>query len=152
MTDNEQHPLDALIEEQAAQVAKTERGAYRRLHNQFVPRHLKIHLAKAMINYTAPRLNKLIPTREPTCLVSKIVDNTFRNLDKMVKLKKSMKDRHFLQLLEATRRTLIFIAEDDCYYRAWLELLFVTLYQDVKQNVPGLTIIDKQLQKERATP
>ena len=141
--------VEALIEKLANQVAEEQKT---KLWSQFVPKHLKLHLAKQMVNYTVPRLNQLIPTRQPECLVSKIVDRTFSNLDNMVKLKKTLKDSNFTSLLETMRRTLIFIAEEDCYYRAWLEILFLTIYQDVKRNVPGLQLIDKQLEKERCKP
>ena len=146
MTDDEQ--IEALIEELAVKAAKREKGS---IWSQFVPRHLKLHLAKQMINYTTPRLNKLIPTRKPECLVSKIVDRTFIRIREMTQKKNvnpALKDNNFTNLLDTTRRTLIFIAEEDVHYRAWLEALLLLIYQDVKTNVPGIKVMEEQLKKE----
>lgn len=148
MTDNEQQ-VESLIENLAAQIAEKDNVS---VWSHFVPKHLKLHLAKQMINYTVPRLNKLIPTREPKCLVSKIVDRTFSRLHKRMQLKQTLTDRNFIKLLNATRRTLIFIADEDCYYRAWLEILFLLAYQDVKRNVPGLQVMEEQLENEGNKP
>jgi len=113
------------------------------LWTHFLPQHLKLHLAKQIINYTAPRLNKLVPDRTPDYPISKIVDRTFKAFEAMVKDQKKhgpINDNNFFRLVQTLRRTLVFIAEEDIYYRGWLHILFLILYLEVKTNLPQLAV------------
>ena len=144
--------MEATIEKLSLQLSKKEKKSP---WANFTPRHLKLHLAKQIINYTVPRLNKLIPTRKPRCVVSKIVDKSFTDITKMLregqkdKTKPLFGDDNFIRLVDATRRTLLFIAEEDPYYRIWLEILLLSLYVNLKNNAPGLKVAEKILTEKR---
>ena len=121
----------------------------------FTPRYLKLILAKKILNYTVPRLNRLIPTRKPRCIVSKIIDKSFLDITSMLregqrdKSKPLFGDDNFITLIKATRRTLLFMAEEDPYYRIWLEIFLLTLYLNVKNHAPGLEAAEKIFTEER---
>lgn len=104
----------------------------------FQPRHLKLRLIKAVVNYTSPRVMQLAPEREPRLEVTKVVDRTFRRLLRVAEQERGkaiLKDRNFFNLVEAARWALIYVAEEDCYYQDWLALLIMVLYGEVKQLV-----------------
>jgi len=52
-------------------------------------------------------------------------------------------DDNFIRLVDATRRTLIFMAEEDPYYRIWLEILLLSIYVNLKNDAPGLETAEK---------
>jgi len=105
----------------------------------FQPRHLTLKLIKSVLNYTAPRVKQLAPERKPTLTVTEIVERSFRRimavLEKEEAQNKAVRDRHFRNLVEAARRALIYVAEEDCYYRDWLALLLMVLYGEIKTKV-----------------
>lgn len=105
----------------------------------FQPRHLKLRLIKAVLNYTSPHVMQLAPEREPSLEITRIVDKTFSRLLKVLDREetqnRAVRDRHFRNLVEAARRALIYVAEEDCYYRDWLALLVMALYGEVKTAV-----------------
>ena len=144
--------VEATIEKLSLQLSKKQKKSH---WVNFTPRHLKLHLAKQVINYTVPRLKRLIPLRKPRCVVSKIIDNSFRDITRMLyegkkdKSKPLFGDDNFIRLLTATRRTLVFMAEEDPYYRMWLEILLLSLYLNVKNNAPGLEAAEKVFTEER---
>lgn len=132
--------LERLVEDLVIKVAQKEKQS---LWSHFVPQHLKLHLAKAMINYTVPRLNRLVPDRKPDYPISKIVDRTFTAFEAMIKDQEKhgpINDRNFRNLVKTLRRTLIFISEEDIYYRGWLHILFLVLYMEVKANLSQLAV------------
>lgn len=131
------------VEEQVEAVASTlTRKQGKNFWAHFSPKQLKLHLAKQVLNYTAPKLNKLIPYRKPKCVVSKIIDESFREITGMLKEGKKTKrvfgDNNFTRLIDSTRRTLVYMCEEDPYYRMWLEILLLSLYIHVKQDAVGL--------------
>ena len=105
----------------------------------FQPRHLKLHLIKAMLNYTAPRLRELSPDREPTLAVSQLVDRACVRLLKVLDAEEKgpLGDRNLRNLVEAGRRALIYVAEEDCYYQDWLALAVMALYTEVQAEMAG---------------
>lgn len=123
---------------EAEMLAHTE-GEGRSWWSGFQPRHLKLRLIKAAVNYTAPRVRRLAPERTPALRVTRIVDGAFRRLLKVLEREErgnsSLGDRHFRNLVEAARRALIYVAEEDCYYQDWLALLVMALYGEVKAEV-----------------
>ena len=143
---------EVAIEKLSLQLSKNEKKSS---WANFTPRHLKLHLAKQIINYTVPKLNRLIPTRKPRCIVSKIIDHSFMDITRMLcegqkdKKKPLFGDDNFIRLVDATRRTLLFMAEEDPYYRIWLEILLLSLYLNVKNNAPGLEIAEKIFTEKR---
>lgn len=141
--------LEAVIEDLTIKLAEREKES---LWHHFLPQHLKLHLAKQIINYTTPKLNKLIPDREPTYSITKVVDRVLKAFLAMARdqqKRKMLKDQNFINLIETVRRSLIFISEEDIYYRGWLHVLFLVLYLEVKENLPDLAVTEKIAVKVR---
>lgn len=113
------------------------------LWRKFLPQHLKLHMAKQILNYTAPRLNSLIPDRKPEYIESQIINNTFMFFRDVIKKndveKRWHEDGNFPQFLESTRRLLIFLCEEDIYYRKSLSVFLMLLALQVShyQNQIG---------------
>lgn len=132
--------LERLVEDLAIEVAQKEKQS---LWVHFLPQHLKLHLAKQIINYTVPRLNKLVPDRTPSYPISQIVDRVFKAFEGMIEDQEKhgpINDKNFRKLVKTLRRTLVFIAEEDIYYRGWLHILFLVLYLDVQANLHQLAV------------
>jgi len=103
----------------------------------FQPRHLKLRLIKAVINYTSPRIIRLAPELYPSLEVTRMMDRALRRLLRVLdgeeRDNEAVRDRNFRRLVEAAKRALIYVAEEDCYYRDWLALFTMALYGEVKQ-------------------
>jgi hypothetical protein len=120
--------LEPLIEDLAIEIGEQE---HKSLHTIFLPSHLKMSMAKAMINYTLPRLGELVPEikdKENLYPISKLINqqwNIFNSIVMDQKKIKMLEDDNFLNFMRQLRKFLIFMCENDCYYRAWVELFYV---------------------------
>ena len=103
-------------------------------------------LVKAIVNVAAEGLLKGVPEVEPTYPDTMVLAARFDQLIRDAKGELgNTKDRNFLTLLKAVKRTLIYIAENDGYYHRWLMTamgLFDGCYDDMDRvfndsNVTG---------------
>jgi len=82
----------------------------------------KLAFVKRLINNLAPRLLKVVPRVQPRRPVSALTLRLFAFLRMALKLhpERFHVDGNFPKLLEASERTLVFIAEMDGHYAGWL--------------------------------
>jgi hypothetical protein len=52
---------------------------------------------------------------------------------------KRLEDRNFLTFLSATRKILLYVGENDRYYRAWIGLAFVTVKEEYERALKSLS-------------
>jgi hypothetical protein len=76
--------------------------------------------------YTAPRLSELVPDVQPTFPSTKLLNDTL-NVMKTLMPEQWHEDGNFANNVEMLRRLIVWIAEEDSYYRMWLELFVSTL-------------------------
>ena len=115
--------LESQIEALAQQLATKE---HRNIWHIFNPKHLKLHMAKQILAYAAPRLAVEIPDRTPTTPVTKLLDGTFKVMKELAP-QFWHEDGNFPNVIELTRKLVVFIAEEDPYYRGWLEMFCMVL-------------------------
>jgi hypothetical protein len=120
VTELEQH-IDALARELAMK-------EHRSLWQIFNPKHMKLHMAKQILAYATPRLAAEIPDREPTVPATKLFNGTLKVMKELAP-QFWHEDGNFPNMIELMRKLVIFIAEDDPYYRGWLEMFLLLLAQ-----------------------
>ncbi len=107
---------------------------HKSLHQVFNPKHLKMHMMKQALNYTVGMTKGLLPETKPTFPITQILDKTFANA---ITMSESLGDWHddknFPRFVETLRRLLIFIAEEDGYYRGWLEMFLMMLNDNLNE-------------------
>lgn len=52
---------------------------------------------------------------------------------------RGLEDRNFLKFLSATRKILLYVGENDRYYRAWIGLAFVTVKEEYERFLKSLS-------------
>ena len=108
---------------------------HKSLWNVFNPTHMKLHLLKQAINYTTAMTKDLIPDKPPQSSIAKAVDLTFRESVEMLQAAPEWHaDKNFPRLLETLRRAAVFIADEDGYYRGWLEMFCAMLAENVAKT------------------
>lgn len=125
---------DKTIEKTARTLAQRE---HKSLWQVFNPKHLKLHMLKQAINYTTGMTKDLIPDNPPTSNIAIAVDSTFRESIEMLKAAPEWHDdKNFPRLLETLRRMTVFIADEDGYYRGWLEMFCAMLAENMEKTKP----------------
>jgi len=123
-----------------------------------VRQELKLHLFKQNLNFIMRVLDRLLPEKEPTYPQTKMLEHVFQRLfnayilevwggrfdDAAHQSLTELKDRNFLHFLSVTRKTLLFISENDRYYRAWIGLLFIAAKEEYERALHGLSLEEFQ--------
>ena len=123
---------DVKLENQARKLAQQQRKS---LWQVFNPTHMKLHLLKQAINYTTAMTKDLIPDKPPVSAIAVAVDATFRESVEMLQAAPEWHDdKNFPRLLETLRRAAVFIADEDGYYRGWLEMFCAMLAENVAKT------------------
>ena len=120
---------DSKLEKTARTLAQQQ---HKSLWQVFNPKHMKLHMLKQAINYTTAMTKDLIPDKPPQSSIAKAVDLTFRESVEMLQAAPEWHDdKNFPRLLETLRRAAVFIADEDGYYRGWLEMFCAMLAENV---------------------
>ena len=113
---------------------------------------LKEHLLKKLINFCMVVIDKLVPEVKPYYPQTKMSEHLFQQLLHVYALEvwcgrfddvpyqtfKGLKDRNFQHFLSATRKILLYLGENDRYYRAWIGLAFVLGKQEYERALVDL--------------
>jgi hypothetical protein len=126
--------LEAKIDRLAQQLAQRE---HKSLWNTFNIKHLKLHTAKQIMAYMAPRLAAEVPTVPATFPVTQMLDEVLNTMKELMP-EQYHADSNFANAVELMRKFIIFLAESDCYYRGWLELFCMLLANATEQRLPLL--------------
>jgi hypothetical protein len=114
---------------------------------------LKMHLIKKLVNICTLALDKLLPDVEPCFPQGKMVKDIFIGLDNVFRVEafcgrfddrpcqkiNKLKDRNFQHYLNAMRKILIYLSENDRYYRMWLGLAMILAKQEYHKTLETLS-------------
>jgi hypothetical protein len=98
-------------------------------------------------------LDKFLPDIEPYYPQTKMLDHIFQQLfhiyglevyqgrfdDVSYQTPINLKDRNFQHFLSATRKALLYLGENDRYYRAWIGLSFILAKKEYERALFELT-------------
>ena len=101
-------------------------------------KELKEHLIKKLINVCMRIIDNLVPEPQTHYPQTRMTEHVFQQLFHIYSLEVfggrfddvpyqalgTLKDRNFQHYLSATRKILLYIGENDRYYRAWIGLAF----------------------------
>lgn len=93
-------------------------------------------------------VNALVREREPKNPQTKLLNDVYKNLlqayrleaycgrfdDEPYKDLNALRDRHFLNILELSKKFLIYLGDTDRYYRQWLGLFFLLIHDAVEDQ------------------
>lgn len=111
---------------------------------------LKLHLVKKLVNFGMRFIDKILPDSGVHYPQTRMMENVFQDLFYVYALEVyqgryddvprqmigGLKDRNFQHFLSASRKVLLFIGENDRYYRAWIGLAF-KLAKEEYERVAG---------------
>jgi hypothetical protein len=114
---------------------------------------LKLHLFKKLINFCMKILDNVLPESEPYYPQTKMLDRVFKHFFNVYVLEvwcgrfddvshqciSNLKDRNFQHFLSVSRKALLFIAENDRYYRAWIGLAFIAVKEEYAHALKELS-------------
>lgn len=94
----------------------------------------KLYMVKQLINYLGPKLEGLVSTETPRTPQSRLVLRTWERLEAILKKEVEtgcFNDKNFSRLLSASKKALVFLCENDKYYKRWFGLLAVVLGEEL---------------------
>jgi len=117
-----------------------------------VDKWLKLHLVKRFVNIAVRILNRAVPSMKATYPQTKALAEIYSSMYKAFSVETycgrfddvsfqkiaSLKDKNFLHVLELSEKLLMYLAESDRYYRAWLGLSLLLAETQVKQATSSL--------------
>ena len=115
-----------------------------------------LHIHKKFINLIVRVLNRLIPPREPMYPQTRLLEDVYEKLLRAYRLEvfcgrfddvpfqavQTLKDRHFLDVLELSRKLLTYLGDTDRYYRQWLGLFLLVSHDVIVDHAAALTVGD----------
>ena len=115
-----------------------------------------LHVRKKLINLGVAALNRLLPKRAPLFPQTELLEQVYQKLlqayrveaycgrfdDVPYQVVEHLRDRHFLNILELSRKVLIYLGDTDRYYRQWLGLFFLLIHDAVEEQQESLLFED----------
>jgi len=102
----------------------------------------KMKMLKDAINFIAPRVLRLSSGVQPKTPQSKLILSVWARLEDALKKETSIgyfNDKNFSKLLESTKQALIFLCENDRYYKRWLSLFAFILKEELEKQYDNFT-------------
>jgi hypothetical protein len=99
-------------------------------------RDLQLHLLKSAINYMSPRLLGSLDVKKPETFQGQILARAFESVQRVMEAEARVglrEDANFTNMVEASKRALLFLAETDNYYMRWLGLILQELTKEVEK-------------------
>jgi hypothetical protein len=114
---------------------------------------LKEHFLKKLINFCMVVIDKLVPEPKARYPQTRMAKHVFQHLFNAYCLEvwsgrfddvphqnlKGLQDRNFLHFLSATRKILLYVGENDRYYRAWIGLAFIAAREEYERALKSLS-------------
>jgi hypothetical protein len=108
---------------------------------------------KKLVNFAVRIFGWLIPDAKPSYPQTMMTDNVFKRLFEAYRIEAycgrfdeipyqqlpDLKDKNFMRLLSLTRRLLVYLGENDRYYRAWLGYAFILVSEEKQKFMESLT-------------
>ena len=98
-------------------------------------RDLQLHLLKSAINYMSPRLIGSLEVKDPQTFQGQILSRAFERVERAMEAEARVglrEDLNFVNMVKASKRALLFLAETDNYYMRWLGLVLQELAREVE--------------------
>jgi len=119
-------------------------------------KELKLCLTKKLVNFAVRILDKLVPKAEATYPQTLMTDSMFKRMfkayqieayagrfdDKPYKQLPELKDKNFMRFLCLSRKILVYLGENDRYYRMWLGYALLLAGDEVKAELERLSMED----------
>jgi hypothetical protein len=97
-------------------------------------------------------INQVLPNPKARFPQTQLLEQVYQNLFQAYKLEvysgrfdnvphqtlKTIRDRHFLNVLDLSRKILIYLGDTDRYYRQWLGLFFLLIHDCVEEQQQGM--------------
>ena len=115
------------------------------------PRQIKMALLKSAINTMTPIIRHALKGtgRSGVQPISKIVERVFLRMEEALEYERSegvfqqyADASNFAVLLEAVRRTLMFIADQDNYYQIWAGHFFTVVWEEMQRAYQQFQVAD----------
>lgn len=106
---------------------------------------LKMFFIKQLINLATRVLDKLLGDVQPSYPQTRLTQRLFDKLTVayvMEAYARRFNDNNFKRLLSVAEKMLLFIGEEDRYYRAWLGLLFLAVPECTQQEYSIFSLDD----------
>lgn len=114
---------------------------------------LKLHLLKKLVNLAMRFSDRFLPDSRPRYPQTRMLEDVFKDLFHVYELEvyqgmyddvpyqtvQGLKDRNFQHFLSVTRKLLLFVGENDRYYRAWIGLGFKLAKEEYVRAAGELT-------------
>lgn len=117
---------------------------------------LRMHLTKKFVNLATRILCRFVPEAKATYPQTKMLEDIFAKLQHAYQIEvyagrfddvpfqtlKGLKDKHFLKFLELSKKIIIYLGENDRYYRQWLGFAMLLNKDRVEQELEKLSFED----------
>ena len=114
---------------------------------------LKLHFLKKLVNFAMGFIDRMLADSTPRYPQTKMLEHMFQRLFNVYLLEvycgrfddvsrqslDGLKDRNFQHFLSVARKSLLFIGENDRYYRAWIGLAFITAKEEYEKELERLS-------------
>jgi len=114
---------------------------------------LRLHLFKKVVNLCMRVFDRVLPEARSRYPQSRMLEHLFQQLTNVYLLEvycgrfddvpqqsfANLKDRNFQHFLSAARKMLLFIGDNDRYYRAWIGLAFIAAKEEYGRALERLT-------------
>jgi hypothetical protein len=111
-----------------------------------------LHVRKKLINALVRIANQVLPERRAVFPQTQMLEQVYQKLFQAYEIEaycgrfddvpyqavEHLRDRHFLNILELSRKALIYLADTDRYYRQWLGLFFLLINDAVEEQQKNL--------------
>jgi len=119
-------------------------------------KELKLCLTKKFVNFAVRILGRLVPEAKATYPQTLMTDNMFKRLVKAYQIEAyagrfddipykqlpELKDKNFMRFLIFSRKILVYLGENDRYYRMWLGYALLLAEDEVKAELERLSMED----------
>ena len=117
-----------------------------------IDKWILLHVRKTLLNLAVRFLNALIRDRAPEWPQTILLEQVYRRMFQAYRIEaycgrfddvpyqslRALEDRHFLNVLELSRKLLIYLGDTDRYYRQWLGLFFLLISDSVEEQRKNL--------------
>lgn len=124
---------------------------------------VQLHIRKKLLNAAVRILNRLLPEKAAVNPQTQLLEQVYKKLlqahrievyqgrfdDVLYQVLEHLRDRHFLNVLELSKKVLIYLADTDRYYRQWLGLFFLLVHDAVEEQQQSL-LFEQFLESARA--
>jgi hypothetical protein len=113
-----------------------------------VDKWILLHVRKKLLNAAVRLVNAVLPDRQPLYPQTRLLEDVYAKMHRAYRVEvycgrfddvphqtlKTLRDRHFLNVLDLSRKVLIYLGDTDRYYRQWLGLFFLLIHDAVEEQ------------------